>query len=139
MNKFWFNNYIWLLAYYLLFYLKYLIKPLGLGPWNLTIVMILFVITHILIPLAILLRIASFYKDYSFKSLVNVFLISFLVFLPLIQLIILGFGAIGHQKETVDVFFSIIPISALLSIFGGLFGLLLNSTYIFVSRLTAKK
>ena len=96
-------------------------------------------ITHVLIPLLLLVRIVTYYRDYSVKSLINIFVVSFLIFLPLVQLSMLGLGAVGHQKETVDVFISSIPLAALISIFGGLIGLLLNSTYIFVLRLTEKK
>lgn len=133
------NPYFFVLAFYILFYLKYLVKPLGIGPWDVTPVLIFFITTHILVPLAVLIRIVTCYKNYSWQNQLNVFLASWLLTIPLIQLVVLGFGSIGHLQETVDVFLSLIPISALLSIFAGIIGLLLNSLYIFMRRLIHKR
>lgn len=97
-----------------------------------------FVVTHAIIPLILFGWAITLYKKYSLSSFVNIFFASFLIALPLVQFLLLGFAATGGGEVTSKVFLiSFIP-AGVIALAGGLIGLLLNSVYILILRLMGK-
>lgn len=130
--------YFFVFIFYCLFYLKYLVKPLNIEPLNIQFAMLYLGITHLLIPLAVLLRIITFYRSYSLQNLLNIFVLSWLLFIPLIQLVFIGFDALGHQPETIGQFFNLLATACLFAISGGFFSLVLNFIFISILHLIKK-
>lgn len=95
-------------------------------------------ITHIILPLFLIGWAISLHKNYSLKNFLNIFFVSFLVSIPTIHFIMQGFASMGRQEITFEVFLKLLIPSAIIAIFAGLIGLILNSVYILVLRILKK-
>jgi hypothetical protein len=141
-NRF-YKIYLAILCYYFLAYLlgillSWLVISLEkYTGWRL--LSLYLVIVYVMIPVAILVVSAFWYKTYTLTGLLNVFFSSFLLAIPSVHLALFGHNTIDWGSTLLGQnFFHYLTVAVALSTLAGLLGLLLNSIYILIFRLLKK-
>jgi len=126
--------------YFFEYFLSFLIFWLILAMWkpvkyeNLLSNIYLFIV-YLIIPVMLLFWVATWYKKYSLKGLVDISLASFLIAIPPLHIRFLAFGIIDWTSTLLNQYFiEYFGMAAAYSLLVGLIGISLNSVYILILR-----
>jgi len=103
-----------------------------------TILLVYFILIYFVLPPILFGWAISLYKKYTFFNLLNIFFASFLIFIPLVHFLLIGFSSMEGAEVPLNQFLFLFFPAIIFSIFGGLIGLLLNSVYILILRILKK-
>lgn len=120
------NIYICIFIYYILIYSNFLLRFLT----NNILSAIYFIITYTIIPLSLFIHIIIKYKNYSLKSILNVFFVSCLIGIPVLHFFLIGFALTEGKNINNIIILNTFIVSSIFSVLVGFTGLVINAIYI---------